>query len=274
MRRAGIVEISDPADPRVADYVGLTDAALRRRVEAGGPHGIFVAEGVHVVRRLLASGLRVRSVLVIPRRVDAMAALAAAHGVPLLVATPAVMNAVAGFEIHRGVVAAADRPAPADPWTLVARARRVAVLEAIADHENLGALFRSAAALGTDAVLLSPACCDPLYRRSVRVSAGHVLDVPWAVLEPWPECLADLAAQGFEVVALTPRVSAVPITALRLREAAKVAVLVGAEDRGLTAGALAAATVHARIAMAPGADSLNVAAAGAIAFHEAWPGEG
>ena len=264
-----VVPVEDPADPRVADYVGLTDAALRRRVELGGGAGIFIAEGPLVIRRLLRSAYRVRSVLVTPRQLESLHDDLAALKAPVLVAAPAVMNAVVGFAIHRGALAAADRrPLPA-PGEMLATARRVAVLEDINDHENLGAVFRSAAALGVDAVLLSPGCCDPLYRRAVRVSMGHVLSVPYATVEPWPDGLAGIAAAGFRAVALTPAPDAVPVDRLGLRHADRVALLLGSEDRGLTPGAQATAHVRARIPMAPGVDSLNVAAAAAIAFHAA-----
>lgn len=273
---AHIVSIDDPADERVADYVGLTDAKLRRRIEepapeprlgAGDGAGIFIAEGLHVIRRLLRSGYRVRSLLVIPRRLEALAGDLAGVDAPVYVAAPEVMNAVTGFDIHRGALASAARQPLPEPASLLARATRVCVLEGIADHENLGAIFRNAAALGVGALLLAPGCCDPLYRRAVRVSMGHVLDVPYATLEPWPEGLKRVADAGFRMVALTPDRSAEPIDDLALRQLDRVALLLGAEDRGLTHAAMAAAHVRARIPMAPGVDSLNVASAAAIAFH-------
>jgi tRNA G18 (ribose-2'-O)-methylase SpoU len=284
---ARIVSIEDPADERVADYVGLTDAALRRRIEEppGGPggwvgqvgqggSGIFVAEGLHVIRRLLRSDYRLRSVLVIPRRLEALAGDLADVDAPVYVAGPDVMNAVAGFDVHRGALAAADRRPLPDPGPLLAGTARVGVLEGIGDHENLGAIFRNAAALGVGALLLSPGCCDPLYRRAVRVSMGHVLDVPYATLEPWPAGLKQVADAGFRLVALTPASEAVPIDELGLRSLDRVALLLGAEDRGLTAAATALAHVKARIPMRPGVDSLNVASAAAIAFHCAAAGAG
>jgi tRNA G18 (ribose-2'-O)-methylase SpoU len=181
------------------------------------------------------------------------------------------MNAVAGFDIHRGVLASADRqPLPA-PAGLLSRARRVAVLEDVNDHENLGVIFRNAAALGVEAVLLSPECCDPLYRRSVRVSMGHVLDLPFAVLAPWPAALSSLGDAGFELVALTPDPAAGDIRHLGLGTARKVALMLGAEGPGLSAAALQHAATRARITMSPGVDSLNVGSAAAIAFHAAMP---
>lgn len=178
------------------------------------------------------------------------------------------MKAVTGFDIHRGAVASADRlplPAVAD---LVTDRRRIAILEGINDHENLGVLFRNAAAFGIEAVVLDPTCADPLYRRSVRVSMGHVLRVPFARAERWPAVLTELADAGFDVVALTPRTDAAPVEELdRYRRHGRVAVLVGSEGPGLSPGALHLASFAARIPMAPGVDSLNVAAAAAVAFH-------
>jgi tRNA G18 (ribose-2'-O)-methylase SpoU len=274
-----IVPIEDPADERVADYVGLTDAELRRRIEdpAAGDGsgddgaGIFIAEGLHVIRRLLRSDYRVRSFLVIPRRLDVLAGDLAGLDAPVYVAAPEVMNAVAGFDVHRGALASASRRPLPDPGRLLAETTRVCVLEGIADHENLGAIFRNAAALRVGALLLAPGCCDPLYRRAVRVSMGHVLDVAYATLEPWPEGLEQIAGAGFRLVALTPGPAAVPVDDLGLRCIDRVALLLGAEDRGLTEEAMAQAHVLARIPMAPGVDSLNVASAAAIAFHSAAP---
>jgi tRNA G18 (ribose-2'-O)-methylase SpoU len=266
-----ILPVDDPGDPRVADYVGLTDAELRRRIELpeGAAAGLFIAEGPLVIRRLLGSPYAVRSFLLTPRRLESMTADLAGVSAPVYVASPDVMNAVAGFDIHRGALASAERRMPQSPAAVLAGARRVAILEAINDHENLGAIFRSAAALGVAAVLLSPDCCDPLYRRAVRVSMGHVLLVPWATLDPWPGALEEVSASGYRIVALTPAPSAAPIEELGLRSWDRVALMLGAEDRGLSAEACARASVHARIPMVSGADSLNVAGAAAVAFHAA-----
>jgi tRNA G18 (ribose-2'-O)-methylase SpoU len=268
---APIHPVDDPADPRVAEYVRLTDAALRRGIEQPGEAGvgIFIAEGPLVIRRLLRSAYRVRSFLLTPRRFESMEVDIARVDAPVFVAGPEVMNAITGFDIHRGALAAADRRPLPDPAALLAATGRVGILEGINDHENLGATFRSAAALGIGALLLSPDCCDPLYRRAVRVSMGHVLDVPYARLAPWPGALAEVVRSGYRIVALTPAPSATPIEELGLRSMERVALMLGAEDRGLTAGACERAHVQARIPMVPGADSLNVAAAAAIAFHAA-----
>jgi len=268
-----IQAVDDPDDPRVADYVGLKDAELRRRREVpakpdGQEPGLFIAEGAIVLRRLIASPYRMRSVLLTAKRYGPLAGDLAAVSAPVYLASQAVMNAVVGFDIHRGVLAAAERRRLPEVASLLAASRRVAVLEDLVDHENLGVIFRNAAALGVDAILLSPACADPLYRRSVRVSMGHVLSVPYAVIDPWPDGLAAVAAAGFLLVALTPDPAARDIRELDLPSHDRVGMILGAEGPGLSSGALATA-VPARIAMRFGVDSLNVASAAAIAFHAA-----
>ncbi len=262
---ATITPISDVADPRVDDFRDLTEAD--RRPDRPGGRGLVIAEGVVVVRRLLASPYPVRSLLGVPRRLDELGPDLADADVPAYAADADTMASVVGFHLNRGVLAVADRAAQPEPAELVRTARAVAVLEGVNDHENLGSVFRNAAALGVDAVLLGPRCADPLYRRSVRVSMGHVLRVPFAPLTgPWPAALDVVRAAGLRVVALTPAADAVA-----LREAGlagvRTALLLGAEGPGLTDEALAAADQRVRIPMASGVDSLNVATAGAIAFH-------
>lgn len=183
------------------------------------------------------------------------------------------MAATTGFDVHRGVLALAQRAAPQPATLLVDKvaAGVVVVVEGVNDQENLGAIFRNAAAFGVGAVLLSPTCCDPLYRRTVRVSLGHVLRVPYARVEPWPEGLSELKEKGYELLALTPQPGAARVEEVACRlQGAKVAVVVGAEGPGLSAGALALCR-PVRIAMAPGVDSLNVAAATAVALHRLSP---
>ena len=259
--------VTAPDDPRLDDYRNLTDAELRRAREQGGgsDRGIFIAESALVVAQLVSSGLEIRSVLATPTRANAMAAVLAAVTAPIYVAEQAVLNHVGGFNIHRGVLAAAFRPEPREWRTLAGTARRVAVVEDVNDQENLGALFRNAAALGIEALFLSPRCGDPLYRRTVRVSMGHVLHLPFARLEPWPHCIAELA-QRFQLVALTPA-GDIDLHRLELDHRAPIAVALGAEGPGLTQEVLRCAHHRARIPMAAGVDSLNVAAASAIAFH-------
>ena len=251
--------ITDAGDPRVDD---LRD--LRGRGERASK--TIVVEGHIAIRRLLGSDLRVRSVLVTPRGLRLLAADLEAGGVPTYVAEPDVVEAVVGFDLHRGAVAAADRPAPTGPEELLARSAVVCVLEGVNDHENLGAIVRSAVALGIDALLLSPDCADPLYRRSIRVSMGWALTLPTARLLPWPGSLGALGRAGWTTVALTPAPSAPVLTGVVAEAPERVAILLGAEGGGLSPAALGEATVLARIPMVGGVDSLNVAHAAAIAF--------
>jgi tRNA G18 (ribose-2'-O)-methylase SpoU len=262
---ATITPIHDPADSRVDDYRDLS--AADRRPDRPGGRGLVIAEGVLVVRRLLDSPYPVRSLLGVPRRLAELEPDVAGLAVPAYAADADTMAAVVGFHLNRGVLAVAGRAAPPDLDRLLRTARVVAVLEGVNDHENLGSLFRNAAALGVDAVLLGPRCADPLYRRSVRVSMGHVLRVPFAELPGrWPAGLDLLRVAGLRVAALTPGPDSVPLTAAAVGSE-RVALLLGAEGPGLSAEALAAADVRVRIPMAPGVDSLNVATAAAVAFH-------
>jgi tRNA G18 (ribose-2'-O)-methylase SpoU len=275
--------VTDPADPRLADYVGLRDAELRRP-----DRGWFIAEGRLVIEQLVRSAYPVRSVLLTPARRAAAARLLASVEAPIYLAEPGVLNAVAGFDLHRGMLASADRlPLPSVASVLagareaagarevagarvLTRARVVAVVEGVNDHENLGSLFRNAAAFGVGAVVLDPTCCDPLYRRSVRVSMGHVLRVPFARASDWPGELGRMRSDGWRLVALTPLPTAEPLERLRADER-PVALILGAEGPGLSAGALALAEERVRIPLAEGVDSLNVATAAALAFHHLRP---
>ncbi len=260
------VAISVPFDPRVADFRDLK-AGDRPAGTARGT-GPVIVEGVPAVERLLASPYRVRAVLGVPGRV---AALDLPTGVPAYEADKWVLSEVIGFRLTRGVVASADRRPPADLDELLAGPdpalpRRLAVLEALNDAENLGSIARSAVALGLDGLLLDPRCADPLYRRSVRVSMGHVLGLPFAVLADWPAGLDRLHDAGYTTVALTPAPDAVDLGDLDPGAHPRTAVLLGAEGPGLTSEAQQRATVRARIPMRAGVDSLGVAAAAAIAF--------
>jgi len=256
--------VTDPADPLVADYVGLSDADARRRLE----EGILVAEGALVIEQLVRSPFPVRSFLVTERGLRAVEPLLAGVDAPVYVATQAVMEAVTGFNFHRGALAAADRLPPNDPFALAASASRLLLVEGVNDHENLGALFRNGAAFGIDAVLLDPTVADPLYRRSIRVSSGHALRIPFARLAGWPVAAVEgLRALGFEVLALTPSPSADDLRDVAPTPGRRWALLVGAEGDGLSPAALAAADRRVRITMESGVDSLNVATAAAIALH-------
>ncbi len=258
-----VEQVTDPTDPRLADYVGLTDVVRRVRHEPEA--GFFLAEGQLVMRRAAQVGCVPRSLLLAPNRVDDLLPELQALDCPVYVASPEVLHAVTGFHVHRGALGSFGRPALPTAQDLLARSRRVLVLEEVNSPTNLGAVFRSAAGLGMDAVLLSPTSCDPLYRRSVRVSMGEVFAVPYAYLDPWPEALADVRAAGFRVLALTPAEDAVPLQDVRLAPEDRAALLLGAEGPGLTADAMAGSDLRVRIPMAAGVDSLNVAAAAAVA---------
>jgi tRNA G18 (ribose-2'-O)-methylase SpoU len=260
--------IESPDDPRVRDYVALTDVALRRRTEP--ERGLYVAESEKVLRRALRAGHRPRSLLLAPRWLADLADLVAraeADGIPVLVGEHDVLEALTGFHLHRGVLAAMERPALPSVADVLAGARRALVLEDVVDHTNVGAVFRSAAALGVDAVLVTPRCADPLYRRSVRVSMGTVFQVPWTRVEPWPAGVDTLRAAGFTVAALALADDAVPLDVLATDPPDRLALVLGTEGDGLRRRTLAEVDLAVRIPMAGGVDSLNVAAAGAVA---AW----
>ena len=256
--------VDDPDDPRVALYRSLPDAELRRSVES--ENGIFIAEGKIVVRRLLASGYRTRSVLVAPNRVDALADVLTGLECPVYVAASPVLDAIAGFPIHRGVLACADRPSDLPIAAVANDARRLAVLEDISDHENL-ARWRAARRRSASTPSCSPpAVVIPCSRRALRVSMGALLALPFARSRSWPADLAALAGIGFERWGLTPNAGACPIELLHVPE--RVAVVLGAEGPGLSEAALERVDRRVRITMSSSSvDSLNVAAAGAIAFH-------
>lgn len=264
---ARMIEVDDPFDPRLDDFRDLTTAD--RRPDRPGGRGLVIAEGVVVVQRLLRSPYPVRALLGRPARLADLEEDTADLDIAAYSVSADLMAEVVGFHLNRGVLAVADRAAPVSVADL-ARSRTLAVLEGVNDHENLGGLFRNAAALGVDGLLLGPRCADPLYRRSVRVSMGHVLRVPFAVLpdeppEPWPGALDLLRGDARRLVALTPRPAATPLREAGL-SGARVALLLGAEGPGLSEEALAAADEWVRIPMASGVDSLNVATAAAVAF--------
>ncbi|TNM27544.1 RNA methyltransferase [Streptomyces sedi] len=258
--------VEDPADPRLADYAGLTDVALRRRLEPAG--GLFMAEGEKVIRRALDAGHPMRSMLLTPRWVETMSDLITRTEAPVHVVSPELAEAVTGYHVHRGALAAMGRLPLPEAGTLLSGARRVVVLEAVNDHTNIGAVFRSAAALGMDAVLLSPDCADPLYRRSVKVSMGAVFSLPYARLTGWPAGLATVADAGFRLLALTPDPAAADLAeAVADAGGGRLALMLGAEGDGLTERAMRASHERVRIPMAHGIDSLNVAAAAAVACY-------
>ncbi len=291
------VTVTDPTDPRLADYTGLTDVELRRRREPA--EGLFIAEGEKVVRRALEAGFRMRSMLLTPKWLEVMGDVIAAADAPVHVVSPALAEQVTGYHVHRGALASMERkPLPstaevlagawpgADPQNrgehvepgatapsgrLGRPPRRVAVFEDIVDHANIGAAFRNAAALGVEAVLLTPRCADPLYRRSVKVSMGAVLQVPWTRLESWPGAVGTLHDADFRVAALCLSDRAITLDELAARDDERLALVFGTEGAGLAAGTLAAVDEHVRIPMDAGVDSLNVAAASAVAFYATRP---
>jgi tRNA G18 (ribose-2'-O)-methylase SpoU len=266
-----VVRIADPADPRLTDYTDLKDVKLRSAREPA--EGLYMAESSTVIRRALAAGHRPRSFLMADRWLESMADVVADWpGVPVFVAAEEVLERITGFHLHRGALAAMHRPALPSVHELVAGARggagarRVAVLEDVVDHTNVGAAFRSAAALGVDAVLVSPRCADPLYRRSVRVSMGTVFQVPWTRFVSWPGGLRELQDAGFTVAALALADEAVSLDDLAADPPERLALVLGTEGHGMTDAAIAVADVVVKIPMAGGVDSLNVAAASAVAF--------
>jgi tRNA G18 (ribose-2'-O)-methylase SpoU len=263
------VVVTDPSDPLLDGFRDLRDPELRRSRERRD--GVFVAEGVTVVGRLARSPYRTVVVAVVPEQEGALVAeLDGVDGlddVDLVVVARPVLDVVAGFPVHRGVLALGERIVAPDVGPSLEDLRTVVVLEDCNDHENMGAIARSARALGADAMVLSPRCADPLYRRSVRVSMGEILRLPLVRARRWPEALDELRDLGFTVLALTPAPDAVTLDEVVLGPHERVAVLLGAEGPGLTAEAQAASDRRVRIPIAPGVDSLNVGHAAAVALH-------
>ena len=265
------VPIDDPADERLASYTSMTDAELRASLDAA--HGVFVVEGATALGRLVDSPYAPVSALCSPAKAPAVLDLLADFDVDVYVAASSVLEAVTGFSVHRGVLALARRPRAVEVDELLATSRTVAVLEGLNDQTNLGAIARSARALGVDGFVLDPSCADPLYRRTVRVSMGEMLHLPFARVaaaptgSPWTDALWPLlTAHGFRVLALTPAATNT-IDEIELAADERVAVLLGSEGPGLSDAALDGPVERVRIAMAAGADSLNVGHAAAIVFH-------
>ncbi len=254
------IPISDPDDPRLDDYRNIPDATLLEQ------RGLFVAEGRLVVRRLLTSPFATRSLLVTDTALTDLGDAIEGHDLPVYVVPQRVMNDVAGFNVHRGCLAAGIRPQPQDWRALAAGARTIVVMEQVGNADNVGAIFRNAAAFGAGAVLLGPSCADPLYRKAIRTSMGAALQVPFAPMPTWLDDLGDLRGMDFTLVALTPSEDATPLDQCEL--SGKVALLLGHEGAGLSDAARAHASVLARIPMAGGTDSLNVATAAAVALYE------
>lgn len=269
-----LMTVTDHADERLADYARLRDASLRIHLEV--ERGVFIAEGQKVIRRALACGLRPRSLLLAERWLpDLLPLLESSPEVPVYVVTEALAEQVTGFHVHRGALAAMERPEAATVTQLLENGpstgdpsrSRIAVLEDLVDHANVGAAFRNAAALDVDFVLLSPRCADPLYRRSVKVSMGAVLQIPWARVDVWPSGLAELQQRGYVVAGMTLADNAISLDELVAQDHSKLALVFGTEGHGLSDNADAILDLRVKIPMSHGIDSLNVAASSAIAFY-------
>ena len=274
------VEIESLEDPRLDAYARLTEAQLRNKLEP--EKGIFIAESIKVIDRALAGGMEPVSVLMTPEWLDSAAdtiakveAYGEANGVdvPVFVAPVDQLAKLTGFSLTRGILCAMKRPKLPSVEELLKDARRVAVLEGIVDHTNVGAIFRSAAALGVDAVLVTPTCCDPLYRRAVRVSMGTVFQVPWTrigeTVQDWPAAgLERLHALGFKTASMALSDDSIPLGDPDLASCEKLALIFGTEGDGLSSRTIEGSTYTVRIPMMHGVDSLNVAAASAITFWE------
>ncbi len=268
---ANIVEIADFTDPALDAYARLTEAQLRNRLEP--QLGVFIAESPKVIDRALDAGYEPVSLLMERKHLTGQGAgiIARCGEIPVYTADDTLLAGLTGYPLTRGVLCAMRRPVLPSVEALCRDARRVAVLENIVDHTNIGAIFRSAAALGMDAVLVTPSCCDPLYRRSARVSMGTVFQVPWTRIgdaaDQWPQPgLARLRALGFKTVAMALRNDTVDIDDPGLLHEDKLAVVLGTEGDGLAASTIAQCDYTVKIPMARGVDSLNVAAASAVAF--------
>ncbi|GHD40235.1 RNA methyltransferase [Mycetocola manganoxydans] len=260
-----IVPISDLDADGLSDYARLTDVALRRVSEPEG--GLYIAESHKVIARAIAAGHEPRSILLQERWLaDVEPLLDRFPDVPVYVGNSDVLEKLTGYHMHRGALAALHRPALPDMATLLADASRVVILEDIVDHTNVGAIFRSVAGLGADAVLITPRCADPLYRRSVRVSMGTVLQVPWTRMPEWPDARRILDEAGFHVAALALDDRAIGLDEFAANPPERIAITLGAEGDGLSSQALDAADTTVMIPMLHGVDSLNVASASAVAL--------
>ncbi|MFG2558537.1 TrmH family RNA methyltransferase [Streptomyces sp. NPDC048496] len=294
---ADLITVDDPDDPRLRDYTGLTDVELRRRREPA--EGLFIAEGEKVIRRARHAGYEMRSMLLSAKWVDVMRDVIDEVPAPVYAVSPELAERVTGYHVHRGALASMQRKPLPTADELLTKTRRVVVMESvndhtnigtmfasdlqkttsqriavfedIVDHANLGAAFRSAAALGVDAILLTPRCADPLYRRAVKVSMGAVFQVPWTRLESWPKDVALLREAGYITAAFCLSEQSITLDELASRDYEKLALIFGTEGDGLTTEALLSADEHVRIPMEAGVDSLNVAAASAVAFYATRP---
>lgn len=277
MTIGSMIEITDASDPRIEVFLNQKDAWLRAAHNpAGGggdpdDRGRFIAEGVLVIEHLLGSRFPLESVFVSRSRIKGVAALLASvpQGVPIYVADQPVMDEIVGFPIHRGLLACGRRLQSPDPLELARDCRSLVVLENLSNHDNVGSVFRSVAALGGQGVgvVLSERCCDPLYRKALRVSMGHVLRVPWAISDDLIGLLSGLKSQGYTSLALTPGLDSEQIGHARLREIDRPVLCFGAEGPGLSRMLIAGCDRRLRIPMTSGVDSLNIAVAAAVTLY-------
>jgi tRNA G18 (ribose-2'-O)-methylase SpoU len=261
---ADLIEITSASDPRLADYRDLRDVELRKSVEAS--EGLFLAEGEKVVRRAAAGGFTARSFLLAPRWVDGLSDVLGDAKAPCYVLSEELIEEVTGFHVHRGALASMERRPLRPVAEILEGARSILVLEDLMDHANVGSIFRNGAALGFDAILLAPRCADPLYRRAIKVSMGTVFAVPWTRIDDWYDALPALSRAGFTTVALTLAEDSVPIEEA-VAGLDRVALVLGSEGHGLSPRWEKAADRRAIIPMSAGVDSLNVAAATAVACY-------
>lgn len=269
------IDVADPTDPRLADYVALRDASLRRHLES--EQGLFIAEGEKVIRRAVEAGYRPRSFMLAARWLESLGDVV--RDAPVYRVSEATAERVSGFHVHRGALASLFRETRHTLDDLLGRAgsgtsgapdrtrSRIAVLEDLVDHANVGAVFRSAAALGVDAVLVTPRCADPLYRRSIKVSMGAVFQVPWTRIDPWPEGIDRLKDAGYVVAGMTLGDDAITLDELVAENHQRLALVFGTEGHGITPRADRRLDRRVTIPMMGGVDSLNVAASSAVAFY-------
>lgn len=269
--------INDPADPRVREYLRLKEGDLFRGLDAQSPHGAFICEGHFVVEHLIAGRHPCRSVLLAASKIDTYADLLARVPpvVPIFTVAESVMESIVGFKFHRGILAAGSRLAPLNAGqtdALIAAAPALVVLEDLTNIDNVGGIFRCVSALAPEGtpIVLSPQCADPLYRKSIRVSMGHALRVPFVTLAPWDTALARIHAAGFDTLALTPDPAATPLRDVRIAPPRRIALLLGSEGPGLASDTMAHATHRVRIPQRAGVDSLNVMVAAAIAMAQSF----
>ena len=261
--------LTDQQHPALANYRDLTDVALRSAKEP--EWGIYIAESLKVLERALRAGHAPISVLTTPQWCDALLALSEkfperSHALPVYVCDEALVESITGFHVHRGTLAAMARPSLPSMESVISQAKRVVVLENIVDHTNMGAVFRSVAGLGCDAVIVSPSCADPLYRRSIRVSMGTVMQVPWTRASSWTELVEVLHSAHFHLAALALDDTAIALDVFAAKPPDKLALILGTEGAGLSKTALESADSLVSIPMSGGVDSLNVAAASAVAM--------